>query len=94
MELKVAENTIENEKLRKGGREQKLLRLMRKVTLNKMMMKLKIWRKKVRSFLENKIQKKDYSDYKCKLCKYGVNSQILLKVHMTTELGMAYNPAI
>ena len=54
------------------------------------------WRygEKVRSFLENKIQKKDYSDYKCKLCKYGVNSKILLKVHMTTELGMAYNPAI
>ena len=51
---------------------------------------------KVRSFLDNKRQQKDFAnlDYKCKLCNYGVNSKILLKVHMTTELGMAYNPAI
>ena len=30
-------------------------------------------------------------DYKCKLCNYGVNSKILLKVHMTTEHGMKYD---
>ena len=51
---------------------------------------------KVRSFLDNKRQQKDFAnlDYRCKLCNYGVNSKILLKVHMTTEHGIEYNSAI
>ena len=41
-------------------------------------------------------KKRDFKglDYQCNQCQYGVDSKILLKVHMTTQHGMKYNPEI
>ena len=45
---------------------------------------------------DNRNRNKDFTklDYQCSQCKYGLNSRILLEVHMKTQHGMKYNPDI
>ena len=49
-----------------------------------------------RSSLKNGKEDRDFKSlgYQCNQCQYGVDSKILLKVHMTTQHGMKYNPEI
>ena len=63
---------------------------MRKVTLNMIMMKVKL-----KISLKN-VKRSEVAnlDYKCKLCNYGVKLKNSIKRHMTTEHDMEYNPAI